>query len=114
MGKFLLFKINTPILILDVFMLKYFILSSQNDAQTCSTSERSGKNIRVKNPTKILSTGFCLKVCSLLLEHIDEGISCFYKNYFQRFYTYLTKNRIVVDFRQTSLGVHRTFVYVNG
>ncbi|XP_011499761.1 PREDICTED: uncharacterized protein LOC105363708 [Ceratosolen solmsi marchali] len=44
-----------------------------SDSRKCSKSEKNGKNIRFKNVEKILSTEFCLKVCSLIMEHIEEG-----------------------------------------
>ncbi|XP_031777146.1 uncharacterized protein LOC100677930 isoform X2 [Nasonia vitripennis] len=56
-----------------VFYALGLLLFGRCDSQSSSTIEKNEKNIRVKNASKILSTSFCLKVCNLILEQIDEG-----------------------------------------
>ncbi|XP_014238652.1 uncharacterized protein LOC106660234 [Trichogramma pretiosum] len=49
------------------------LIYSDKETMTNSITERNMKNIRVKNAVNILSTDFCLKVCSYMIEHIEDG-----------------------------------------
>lgn len=53
-------------------MLRNFF--SKREPQKSSICEKNEKNIHVKNAEKVLTTGFGMKVCSLILKHIQEGI----------------------------------------
>ncbi|XP_058799619.1 uncharacterized protein LOC131669061 isoform X2 [Phymastichus coffea] len=48
------------------------LLFGKRDSQNSTISEKNEKNIHVKNAEKVLTTGFVLKVCSLILKHIQE------------------------------------------
>lgn len=56
------------------FRKKHFVyfFSKSDSSHTGSVDE---KNVCGKNIGKILSTDLCLKVCSLILEHIEDGMS---------------------------------------
>ncbi|XP_014210897.1 uncharacterized protein LOC106641130 [Copidosoma floridanum] len=71
------FPIETLEKIFDKYLDKIFyslgLLLFGCDPQNTYTLQKSNGNIRVKNAEKILSTHFSLKICSMMLEHIDEG-----------------------------------------